>query len=91
MVEPLDPGHRRAFDLVVILVAARANDAYALADTYRERGARVVLGGLRVRLRPWEALAHADSVVLGDLEELWTRIVHDAEGGRMSPVYENCA
>jgi radical SAM superfamily enzyme YgiQ (UPF0313 family) len=70
-------------DLVGIEVyVTSARRAYALADRYRARGARVVLGGLHVTARPEEALRHADAIVVGPAEEAWPRLVADARSGR---------
>lgn len=64
-----------------------ANRAYELARWYRERGARVVLGGLHVSACPEEAAKHADALAIGDGVPLWPRILADAEKGALDPVY----
>ncbi len=70
-------------DLVGIEVyVTSARRAYALADEYRARGVRVVLGGLHVTSLPEEALRHADAIVTGPAEEAWPRLVADARAGR---------
>src|SRR5216684_549448 len=48
---------------VHLTFAARA---YALARWYRQRGARVVFGGLHVLSCPEEVAPHADAVVVGE-------------------------
>lgn len=48
--------------------------AYALADFYRARGVKVVMGGHHVTAMPEEALGHADAVVVGEGETGWRRI-----------------
>src|SRR5258708_24851252 len=56
-------------DLVVIQVyITSARRSYEIADHYRRRGARVVLGGLHVTSLPDEGAAHPDhiSMVPGD-------------------------
>jgi radical SAM superfamily enzyme YgiQ (UPF0313 family) len=65
-----------------------ARRAYALADWYRERGARVVLGGLHVLSCPDEAAAHADAVAVGEGVQLWPVILRDIERGTLRPRYE---
>lgn len=64
-----------------------ANQAYALADHYRARGATVVLGGVHVTNLPGEALAHADAIVLGNAEATWPLVLDDARNGRLRRVY----
>jgi radical SAM superfamily enzyme YgiQ (UPF0313 family) len=65
-----------------------AKRAYALAEWYRARGARVVLGGLHVLSCPEEAAPHADALAIGDGVQLWPRILKDVENGRLERVYE---
>ncbi len=58
-----------------------ASRAYGLADTYRSRGMRVVLGGLHATLCPDEASRHGDIVVLGEGEKNWPRLLNDLHRG----------
>lgn len=64
-----------------------ARRAYALADWYRARGARVVLGGLHVTSCPDEARPHADALALGEGTAIWPRVLRDAESGALACVY----
>ena len=56
-----------------------AQRAYELARWYRERGARVVLGGLHVTSCPDEAARHADAIAVGEGVGLWPRILSDVD------------
>jgi radical SAM superfamily enzyme YgiQ (UPF0313 family) len=77
------------FDLVGISsFTAQIDEAYALADRYREAGVPVVLGGLHVSLMPDEAARHADAIVLNGAEGAWPRLVEDFRRGKMQPRYE---
>lgn len=64
-----------------------ARRGYAIADAFRARGVRVVLGGFHATLAPDEAAAHADAVVVGDCEPVWRAVVEDARAGRLRPRY----
>ncbi len=64
-----------------------ARRAYQLAAWYRERGAKVVLGGLHATSCPDEVAAHADAVAVGEGVQLWEKILQDAESGRLRPRY----
>ncbi|HAV61225.1 MAG TPA: B12-binding domain-containing radical SAM protein [Verrucomicrobiales bacterium] len=76
------------FDLVGISsLSAQIDEAYDIADRYRARGSRVVMGGLHVSMLPEEALEHADAVVTGGAEGVWPQVVRDAEAGRLRPRY----
>lgn len=76
------------YDLVAISTyTAQAFAAYALCDQLRARGTKVVFGGLHATLCPDEAAEHADSVVVGEAEGSWPRLVEDLEQGRLRPFY----
>jgi radical SAM superfamily enzyme YgiQ (UPF0313 family) len=71
-------------DLVGISVNSKtAARAYAIADAYRARGSKVVLGGIHVTALPDEALKHCDAVVKGEAEFLWQTVVEDAKKGQL--------
>ena len=82
-LEPIDVAKESdAPDLVAISVNSKtAARAYALADAYRARGTKVVLGGIHVTALPDEGLLHADAVVSGEAEWLWQDVVRDAREG----------
>jgi hypothetical protein len=61
--------------------------AYEIADHYRARGIPVVLGGLHVTGRPEEALEHADTIVVGEGDGVWPRLLDDLEAGRPDRLY----
>jgi radical SAM superfamily enzyme YgiQ (UPF0313 family) len=75
-------------DLVGITVLTKtAVRAYDIADAYRRKGIPVVLGGIHPTAVPKEAKEHADSVVLGEAEEVWPHLVEDARTGNLKPFY----
>ncbi len=83
--EPELPGE---YDLVAITsFSAQVNEAYELADRYREIGIPVVMGGLHVSSLPNEAAKHCDAVVVGEGEPLWPQVLNDFENGRLQPYY----
>ena len=75
-------------DLVGITVMTDlALRAYQIADTYRRRGVKVVMGGIHATVLPGEALQHADAVVIGEAEEVWPKLLSDATSGEMQKLY----
>ena len=75
-------------DLVGITVMTDlALRAYQIADTYRQRGVKVVLGGIHPTVLPGEALQHADAVVIGEAEEVWSKLLSDATSGKVQKLY----
>jgi radical SAM superfamily enzyme YgiQ (UPF0313 family) len=86
-VDPID------YDVPSDLIALSAKTscvsyAYEVARRFREKGKRVVLGGIHASLRPDEALEHVDCVVTGEAETLWPKVVADAEAGRLASRYD---
>ena len=49
--------------------------AYHIADTYRRKAVKVVMGGIHPTVLPDEALEHADAVVVGEAEGVWPQLV----------------
>jgi len=83
-----DPVMGHAADLVGLTVStAIANQAYEVADAYRERGIPVVLGGHHALLMTDEALQHADAVCIGEGDDVWEAIVADTARGSLQPTY----
>ncbi len=60
---------------------------YEIADEFRRRGKKVVLGGYHPTAMPQEAIQHADSVVLGEAELTWPELIHDVEKGVLKQFY----
>ncbi len=79
-----------AYDAVAISsFSAQMKEAYELADRFRAAGVIVLLGGLHVTARPEEALRHADSIVIGEGEPMWPRLVKDLKRRDLQRVYDS--
>lgn len=75
-------------DLVAISVETyTAKRAYQIASEYRRRGVPVVMGGFHATLCPEEVAQYAEAVVIGEAEQLWGRVLADAERGALEPWY----
>lgn len=75
-------------DLVGITsMTTQAERAYQIADEFRRRGKPVVMGGIHVSALPEEAAQHCDSVVVGEAELLWERVITDFRKGGLQRVY----
>ena len=75
-------------DLVgITAMTIQARRAYEIADGYRGAGKQVVLGGIHPSVQPDEALQHADAVVVGEAEPVWSQVLADAEAGHLRGIY----
>lgn len=61
--------------------------AYEIAGQYRDRGIKVILGGIHVSMVPDEAQQFADSVLIGEVENIWEKIIADFEANRLAQRY----
>jgi radical SAM superfamily enzyme YgiQ (UPF0313 family) len=75
-------------DLVGISVLTGcANQAYEIADHFRDKGAKVILGGVHVTILPEEGAQHADSIVIGQAEITWPQLIRDFRKGKLKKTY----
>jgi radical SAM superfamily enzyme YgiQ (UPF0313 family) len=75
-------------DLVGINVNVdTAQRAFTIARGYRQRGIPVVFGGIHASANPDEMLAHCNSVVIGEAEEVWSALLEDFIAGCLRKTY----
>jgi radical SAM superfamily enzyme YgiQ (UPF0313 family) len=87
-VEPLNL--EQGTDLVgITAMTTVAPRAYQIADHFRRRGTKVVMGGMHASALPGEALEHCDSVVVGEAEGLWPRLLADFEQQSLQRTYHH--
>lgn len=79
-------------DLVGISVETyTAHRAYQIASEYRRRGVPVVMGGVHATLCPDEVAEYAESVVVGEAEQTWPRLLDDFRHGTLERRYQSDA
>lgn len=77
-------------DLVGIsFMTSNASRAYWLAREFKKRGRTVILGGVHPTLLPDEASPYADSVVIGEAEGVWAKLLEDHQKGCLKKTYHN--
>jgi len=75
-------------DLVAITaLTVTAPRAYEIADAFRARGVKVVLGGVHPSMLPEEAGQHADAVVIGEAESIWPNLIEDFKANKLQKLY----
>ncbi len=77
------------FDLVGLTATTFTSQrAFDLADAFRRKGVKVVLGGVHACLMPEECLQHADAIVIGEAEYVWPQLLKDAAVGALRRAYQ---
>ncbi len=77
-------------DVVAITVEAyTAKRAYKIASEFKNRGIKVVMGGVHATLCPDEVLEHADSVMVGESEETWEVFIQDLLDNNLQRIYKS--
>ncbi|THB79470.1 MAG: radical SAM protein [Desulfobacteraceae bacterium] len=87
--ENIEPFRFKPADLVAITAfSSNINRAYDIARVCRDNGVTVVLGGIHVSMAPEEALAHGDSIVVGEVENVWPQVIADVENNCLARRYD---
>uniref|UniRef100_A0A7C4XED3 B12-binding domain-containing radical SAM protein n=1 Tax=candidate division WOR-3 bacterium TaxID=2052148 RepID=A0A7C4XED3_UNCW3 len=83
-----DIDFKEHYDLAGIsIMTANAIRGYKLAKILREKGTRVVFGGIHTSVLPDEALKYGDSVVIGEAEGIWGKVIEDFKNSRLEKIY----
>lgn len=62
--------------------------AWQIADAFRKRGIKTVIGGIAASLgEPEWSLEHADAVVIGEAETVWSSLIRDFAAGENKKIY----
>lgn len=76
-------------DLVAIstMLSSQLPRAFEIAREFRQRGKKIIFGGISTMLHAEEVQQHADSVFLGEVEGRLEQVIRDFERGELKPVY----
>jgi len=78
------------YDAVGISVpTAAANEAYRIGDICKELGIPSIMGGIHAFVLPDEAIQHCDSLLLGEAEYVWPKILEDLGNKCLKPFYKD--
>jgi len=61
---------------------------YEIANEFKKRKIKVVMGGIHVSTLPDEAMRHADSIVIGEAEKVWAKLIEDFKNNNLKQVYK---
>ena len=77
------------YDIIgITAMTHQADRAYEIAARFRQRGRYVVMGGIHATVCPKEALRHADTVFIGEAENMWTSFLDDFLSGKPGNIYD---
>ncbi len=79
--------YRRADLVGITAYTPSANRAYQVAGVFRSRGIPTIMGGIHASILPDEALEFVDSVVIGEAESVWKKVIVDFEAGTLQNFY----
>ena len=75
-------------DLVAMTTfTSNVNRAYEIADLYRKQGIKVVMGGIHASMNPDEVIEFADTVIIGEVEGIWQKVIDDFKQRRLAKKY----
>jgi len=82
------------FDSKCDLVGINVNvDTFTRASEisyqFRKRGTKVVFGGIHASSNPKEMHHHCDSVLIGEAEGVWEKLLDDFDKSRLKSIYQN--
>lgn len=77
-------------DLVAISVETyTSRRSYQISNEFRKRKVKVILGGFHPTLIPNEAIEYADSVLIGEAEGLWDKVLQDVKDNKLKKFYKS--
>ena len=83
-----EPDYAAPVDVVAISVRTVTSlRAFEIAGRFRERGVPVIMGGPHATFWSEEMAQHADSVCVGEGEEIFATMLEDAAAGRLQKFY----
>ncbi|MDR1544077.1 MAG: radical SAM protein [Prevotellaceae bacterium] len=76
-------------DLVAIsmMLSTQVKRGWKIADKFREKGKKVIFGGISTMLHAEDTVNHADSVFLGEAEGRMEQVLEDFRNGTLKKVY----
>ena len=86
-LHPID--FNKNYDLVAITCCTQqATRAYEISRKFQHKKIKTVLGGIHPTVCRDEASKNADSVVVGECEDLWPKLLRDFEAGELKKSYK---
>jgi radical SAM superfamily enzyme YgiQ (UPF0313 family) len=84
-IEPFQP--RKADIVGITAYTPSVYRAYQIAEVYQKKRTPIIMGGIHVSMMPDEAMRYCDSVVIGEAENIWPKVLEDFEAGKLQKQY----
>lgn len=72
---------------ISMMLTVQIKRGWEIAQKYREKGIKVIFGGISTMLHAEETLKHGDSIFLGESEGRMEEVFQDWKNGTLKPVY----
>ncbi|MFP3982297.1 MAG: B12-binding domain-containing radical SAM protein [Desulfurivibrionaceae bacterium] len=87
-MDPVDPDNRTDLILLSMMLTCQIPRGLEIAAAYRNRGIKVIAGGIATMLHAEEVAEHVDSVFLGEVEGgRLTRVLEHWRENNLKPLY----
>jgi radical SAM superfamily enzyme YgiQ (UPF0313 family) len=73
---------------ISMMLTVQVKRGWEIADRYREKGIKVIFGGIASMLHAEETMEHADAVFLGEAEGRMEQVLDDFQKGRLQHCYD---
>jgi len=87
-VEAIDFDTPVDFVGISMMLTSQVKRGWEIADIYRKKGIKVIVGGIAVMLHAEEMADHADAVFLGEAEGRMEGVFDDFRNNRLQKVYD---
>ncbi|MCF8024661.1 MAG: cobalamin-dependent protein [Desulfobacteraceae bacterium] len=87
-LEEIDFERPADFVGISMMLSSQVKRGWQIADIYRQKGIRVIFGGIAAMLHAEETAEHADAVFLGEAEGRMEKVFSDFENNRLCKVYD---
>jgi len=87
-VEALNFDDSPDFVGISVMLTSQVKRGWAIADRYRQRGIKVIFGGIATMLHAEETMLHADAVFLGEAEGRMEEVFRDFRDNRLKKRYD---
>ncbi|MDD5170965.1 MAG: cobalamin-dependent protein [Syntrophales bacterium] len=87
-VEAIDFDDSPDFVGISMMLTSQIKRGWEIADSYRNKGTKVIFGGIATMLHAEETMLHADSVFLGEAEGRMEEVFRDFRDNRLKKCYD---